>query len=252
MTRPFRIDSSYRPAGDQPEAIAALIEGLSDGLAQQTLLGVTGSGKTFTIANVIEAVHGRRSSWRPTRRSRPSSTARCATSSRENAVEYFVSYYDYYQPEAYVPASDTYIEKDATHQRAHRADAPVRDQGPAGAAGHASSSPPSRRSTAWAIRSDYHDMVLHLERGDEGRSARRILRGWPRCNTSATTSSCTRGTLPGARRGDRHVPRRVGAEALRVELFDDEIESLAYFDPLTGETLRGCARLTVYPASPTT
>ncbi|MCA1853916.1 MAG: DEAD/DEAH box helicase family protein, partial [Beggiatoa sp.] len=114
MTRPFRLDSPYRPAGDQPEAIASLIEGLSDGLAQQALLGVTGSGKTFTIANVIEAVQ------RPTLVLAPNKTLAAQLYGEmkgffpQNAVEYFVSYYDYYQPEAYVPASDTYIEKDAT------------------------------------------------------------------------------------------------------------------------------------------
>ncbi len=126
---PYQLYKPFEPAGDQPEAIAKLVEGLEDGLAFQTLLGVTGSGKTYTMANVIAQT------GRPALVLAPNKTlaAQLYSEFREffphNAVEYFVSYYDYYQPEAYVPSRDLYIEKDSSHQRAHRADAPLGDEG---------------------------------------------------------------------------------------------------------------------------
>ena len=133
MTKQFELVSDYEPAGDQPEAISALIEGLNNGEAFQTLLGVTGSGKTFTMANVIQTVQ------RPTIIMAPNKTlaAQLYSEMRDffpgNAVGYFVSYYDYYQPEAYVPSSDTYIEKGRLGERAYRPDAVIGDQGAAGA-----------------------------------------------------------------------------------------------------------------------
>jgi excinuclease ABC subunit B len=126
---PYQLFKPFEPAGDQPEAIAGLVEGLKDGLAFQTLLGVTGSGKTYTMANVIAQTGGRRWCSRPTRRSRRSSIRSSASSFPHNSVEYFVSYYDYYQPEAYVPSARSLHREGQLDQRAHRADAAVRDQG---------------------------------------------------------------------------------------------------------------------------
>jgi excinuclease ABC subunit B len=245
--RPFQLQSDYQPAGDQPQAIARLIEGLQNGLAHQTLLGVTGSGKTFTIANVIQSVQ------RPTIVMAHNKTlaAQLYGEFKEffpnNAVEYFVSYYDYYQPEAYVPSSDTFIEKDAsinehieqmrlsaTKALLERKDAII-------------------VATVSAIYglgdpNAYLSMVLHLSRGDR-LEQRKLLRRLTDMQYTRNELDLTQGTY--RVRGDviDIFPAESEREAVRVELFDDDIEALSYFDPLTGEVLRKVPRLTVYPSS---
>jgi len=247
MSRPFRIQASYAPAGDQGDAIRGLVDGLEAGLARQTLLGVTGSGKTYTVANVIDRVQ------RPTLVLAPNKTlaAQLYGEMREffprNAVEYFVSYYDYYQPEAYVPSTDTYIEKDATineHIEQMRLSA--------------TKALLERRdaiivATVSAIYGlgdpgTFHAMVLHLRRG-EFIDQRDILHRLAELQYTRNDTELHRGTY--RVRGDviDIYPAESEREAVRVELFDDEIESLAYFDPLTGEVLGQVPRLTIYPTS---
>ncbi len=245
VDRGFELISQFAPAGDQPEAIARLVRGLADGEAGMTLLGVTGSGKTFTIANVVQAVQ------RPTLVLAPNKTlaAQLYGEFKEffprNAVEYFVSYYDYYQPEAYVPSSDTYIEKDASineHVEQMRMSA--------------TKALLERRdvvivatvSSIYGLGDPrmYLQMVLHLTRGDRV-DQRAILRRLAEIQYKRNDLDLGRGTF--RVRGDviDIFPAESDAEALRVELFDDEVESLALFDPLTGEVLRRVARYTVYP-----
>ncbi len=237
--------SDYAPAGDQVAAIPALAEGLNDGLARQILLGVTGSGKTFTMASVIEDLQ------RPAIVLAPNKTlaAQLYGEMREffpnNAVEYFVSYYDYYQPEAYVPSSDTYIEKDAsinqhieqmrlsaTKALIERNDAII----------------VATVSAIYGLGDPeaYFSMVLHLVRGDRT-DQRTVLRRLAELQYTRNEMELAQGTY--RVRGDviDIFPAESEREAVRVELFDDEIESLAYFDPLTGEVLRRVARLTVFP-----
>jgi excinuclease ABC subunit B len=245
--RPFQLHSSYQPAGDQPQAIARLLDGLQNGLSHQTLLGVTGSGKTFAVANVIQQVQ------RPTIVMAHNKTlaAQLYGEFKEffphNAVEYFVSYYDYYQPEAYVPSSDTFIEKDAsvnehieqmrlsaTKALLERKDAII-------------------VATVSAIYglgdpNAYLSMVLHLSRGDR-LEQRKLLRRLADMQYTRNEYDLTQGTY--RVRGDviDIFPAESEREAVRVELFDDDIEALSYFDPLTGEVLRKVPRLTVYPSS---
>jgi len=245
MSENFEIISGYKPAGDQPEAIRQLVAGLESGLANQTLLGVTGSGKTFTIANVIQRVQ------RPTLVIAPNKTlaAQLYGEMREffphNAVEYFVSYYDYYQPEAYVPASDTYIEKDAS----------INDQ--IEQMRLSATKALLERPDAIIIASvsciyglgdpqSYLSMILHLVRGDRV-DQRAILRRLAELQYTRNDVELHRGTY--RVRGDviDIFPAESDREAVRVELFDEEIESLSYFDPLTGEILRRAPRLTIYP-----
>jgi len=245
--RPFRLRADYQPAGDQPEAIAQLIEGLESGLAQQTLLGVTGSGKTYTIANVIDRLQ------RPTLVMAHNKTlaAQLYGEFREyfpdNSVEYFVSYYDYYQPEAYVPSSDTYIEKDAS-VNAHIEQ--MRLSATKALLERRDSIIVATVSSIYGLGDPqaYFSMVLHLVRG-ERMDQRKLLR-------RLTDMQYTRNELDlsaGAYRVRGDVidifPAESGREAVRVELFDDEIEALSWFDPLTGEVLRKVPRLTVYPSS---
>jgi len=245
--RPFRLRADYRPAGDQPEAIARLVAGLKDGLAHQTLLGVTGSGKTFSIANVIERLQ------RPTLVMAHNKTlaAQLYGEFREffpgSAVEYFVSYYDYYQPEAYVPSSDTYIEKDAsinahieqmrlsaTKALLERPDAII----------------VATVSSIYGLGDPeaYLSMVLHLDRGDR-LDQRKVLRRLADMQYTRNDLDLSQGTY--RVRGDviDIFPAESEREALRVELFDDEIESLSLLDPLTGELLRKLPRYTVYPST---
>ncbi len=243
--RPLQLESSYEAAGDQPEAIAKLIEGLGDGLASQTLLGVTGSGKTFTMGNVISALQ------RPTLILAHNKTlaAQLYGEMREffphNAVEYFVSYYDYYQPEAYVPSSDTYIEKDASinnHIEQMRLSA--------------TKALLERRdviivATVSAIYGlgdpeAYHAMVLHLVRGARI-NQRDMLRRLAELQYTRNPLDLARGTY--RVRGDviDIFPAESEQEAIRVELFDDEIEQISIFDPLTGAVLRSVPRATIYP-----
>ena len=247
MSTKFVIKSDFEPAGDQPAAIAGLIEGIEAGLAHQTLLGVTGSGKTFTIANVIAHVQ------RPTLVMVHNKTlaAQLYGEFKEffpnNAVEYFVSYYDYYQPEAYVPSSNTFIEKDAsinehieqmrlsaTKALLERKDAIV-------------------VATVSAIYGlgdpeSYMKMLLHLVRGDKI-DQRAILRRLAELQYTRNDVDFYRANY--RVRGDviDIYPADSDCEALRVELFDDEIEKLSIFDPLTGEVLRKVPRFTVYPKS---
>ncbi|HEX7037788.1 MAG TPA: excinuclease ABC subunit UvrB [Pseudomonadales bacterium] len=242
---PFRVKANYAPAGDQPAAIAALVEGLEAGLSHQTLLGVTGSGKTFTIAKVIEAVQ------RPTLVLAHNKTlaAQLYGEFREffpgNAVEYFVSYYDYYQPEAYVPSSDTYIEKDASIN-AHIEQMRL----------SATKALLERRDTIIVASvsaiyglgdpQSYLRMVLHLDRGDKV-NQRYILTRLAELQYTRNDMVFQRGTY--RVRGDvvDIFPAESEKEAVRVELFDDEIENLSLFDPLTGEIINRVPRYTVFP-----
>ncbi len=247
VPRAFQLQSGYQPAGDQPEAIARLIEGIQNGLAHQTLLGVTGSGKTFTIANVIQQVQ------RPTLVMAHNKTlaAQLYGEFKEffpnNSVEYFVSYYDYYQPEAYVPSSDTFIEKDAsinehieqmrlsaTKALLERPDAII----------------VATVSAIYGLGDPkaYLSMVLHLVRG-ERIDQRKLLRRLTDMQYTRNELDLTQGTY--RVRGDviDVFPAESEREAVRIELFDDDIETLSYFDPLTGEVLRKVPRLTIYPSS---
>ena len=245
--KPFVLHSNFKPAGDQPEAIAKLVEGMKAGLAHQTLLGVTGSGKTFTIANVIEHEQ------RPTLVLAPNKTLAAQLYGEfrdffpQNAVEYFVSYYDYYQPEAYVPSSDTYIEKDASvneHIEQMRLSATK-----------ALLERPDTIivATVSAIYglgdpTQYLSMVLHLSRG-EIINQRSILRRLAEMQYSRNDMELRRGTY--RVRGDiiDIFPGDEEARAIRIELFDEEVESLCVLDPLTGEILRKLQRITIYPKS---
>jgi len=243
----FQLKADYQPAGDQPQAIARLIDGIESGLASQTLLGVTGSGKTFTIANVIQKVQ------RPTLVIAHNKTlaAQLYGEFREffphNAVEYFVSYYDYYQPEAYVPSSDTYIEKDssvnehieqmrlsATKALLERKDAII----------------VATVSSIYGLGDPqaYLQMVLHLKRGDK-LDQRALLRRLAEMQYTRNDVDFTQGCY--RVRGDviDIFPAESDRDAIRVELFDDVIESLARFDPLTGEIRSRIPRFTVYPGT---
>lgn len=241
----FKIYSNYQPAGDQPSAIASLIDGLQSGLAKQTLLGVTGSGKTFTIAHVIQAMK------RPTLIMAPNKTLAAQLYGEfkayfpDNAVEYFVSYYDYYQPEAYVPSSDTFIEKDssinehieqmrlsATKALIERKDAII-------------------VATVSAIYGlgdpdSYLRMVLHLSRGEQS-GQRKILKRLAEMQYIRSKLTLERGQF--RVHGDviDIFPADSEKDAIRVELFDDEIENIASFDPLTGEILQRLPRVTIFP-----
>ena len=243
--KPFSVVSDYVPAGDQPSAIAGLVEGLENGLAAQTLLGVTGSGKTFTIAKVIESVQ------RPTIVLAHNKTLAAQLYGEfksffpNNAVEYFVSYYDYYQPEAYVPSSDTFIEKDASinaHVEQMRLSATKalmeRDDVVVVAT----------VSSIYGLGDPkfYLKMVLHLSRG-ERIDQRAILRRLAELQYRRNDIDFDRSSY--RVRGDviDVYPADSDYEAIRIELFDDEIENLTLFDPLTGEVLRRIPRITVYP-----
>jgi excinuclease ABC subunit B len=245
--RPFQLEANYQPAGDQPEAIARLVEGLESGLAHQTLLGVTGSGKTYTAASVIQRVQ------RPTLVMAHNKTlaAQLYGEFKEffphNSVEYFVSYYDYYQPEAYVPSSDTYIEKDASvneHIEQMRLSATK------ALLERPDSIIVATVSAIYGLGDPqaYLSMVLHLVRGDR-LDQRKLLRRLADMQYTRNELDLTQGTY--RVRGDviDIFPAESEREAVRVELYDDEIESLGFFDPLTGEVLRKVPRLTVYPSS---
>ena len=241
----FTLRGRFEPAGDQPEAIRKLIEGLHDGLLHQTLLGVTGSGKTFTIANVVSREQ------RPTLILAPNKTLAAQLYGEmkeffpDNSVEYFVSYYDYYQPEAYVPSSDTYIQKDASlneHIEQMRLSA--------------TKALIERRDTIIVATvssiyglgepASYFSMVLHLVRGDMI-SQRTLLRRLAELQYTRNDTELRRATYRVRGEVVDIYPAESEREALRVELFDDEIERLSLFDPLTGEILARIARYTVYP-----
>jgi excinuclease ABC subunit B len=245
VEKQFRIHSPFQPAGDQPAAINQLIEGLNDGEVHQTLLGVTGSGKTFTIANVINQVQ------RPAMIMAPNKTLAAQLYGEmkeffpENSVEYFVSYYDYYQPEAYVPASDTYIDKDASlneHIEQMRLSA--------------TKALIERRDTIVVATvsaiyglgepESYFKMVLHLVKGDLI-TQRDIVRRLAEMQYTRNDIELRRATYRVRGEVIDIYPAESEQEALRVELSDDEVERLSLFDPLTGETVSRIARYTVYP-----
>jgi excinuclease ABC subunit B len=243
----FELFSDYLPAGDQPQAIEKLVDGLSSGLAHQTLLGVTGSGKTFTIANVIQKVQ------RPTLVLAHNKTLAAQLYGEfkeffpKNAVEYFVSYYDYYQPEAYVPASDTFIEKDASineHIEQMRLSATK------ALLERPDSIIVATVSAIYGLGDPqaYLSMVLHMSRGDT-LEQRKLLRRLADMQYTRNELDLHQGTY--RVRGDviDIFPAESEREAVRVELFDDRVEALSLFDPLTGEVLRKVPRLTVYPST---
>jgi excinuclease ABC subunit B len=245
--RPFKVHAPFVPAGDQPQAIEALVGGLAAGLAHQTLLGVTGSGKTFTIAKVIERLQ------RPTIVLAPNKTlaAQLYGEFREffpdNAVEYFVSYYDYYQPEAYVPSSDTYIEKDSSineHIEQMRLSATK------ALLEYSDTIIVATVSSIYGLGDPqaFHGMVLHLRRGDTI-DQRQILRRLAEIQYTRNEIELHRGTYRVRGEVIDVYPAESDQEAVRIELFDDEVENLSFFDPLTGEVLRKVPRLTVYPKS---
>ncbi len=243
----FKLKADWAPSGDQPQAIDKLVENLNDGLAHQTLLGVTGSGKTYTIANVIQRTQ------RPTMILAPNKTLAGQLYGEfkeffpDNAVEYFVSYYDYYQPEAYVPSSDTFIEKDsainehieqmrlsATKALMERKDAII----------------VASVSAIYGLGNPeaYFNMVLHLVKGDK-LGQREIIRRLTEMQYTRNDVALARGTY--RVRGeiiDIH-PAESDEEAVRVELFDDEVDGISYFDPLTGEVRRRVPRATIYAKS---
>jgi len=243
--KPLNVESKYKPAGDQPKAIKGLVEGLENGLAAQTLLGVTGSGKTFSIANVIQQVQ------RPTIVLAHNKTLAAQLYGEfksffpNNAVEYFVSYYDYYQPEAYVPSSDTFIEKDAsvnshieqmrlsaTKSLMERQDVIV----------------VATVSSIYGLGdpSSYLKMVLHISRGEQI-DQRDVLRRLAELQYKRNEIDFDRASY--RVRGDviDVYPADSDYEAVRIQLFDDEVEDICLFDPLTGEVLRTVPRFTIYP-----
>ncbi|OGS93565.1 MAG: excinuclease ABC subunit B [Gallionellales bacterium GWA2_59_43] len=244
---PYQLHQPFPPAGDQPTAIAQLVEGIEDGLSYQTLLGVTGSGKTYTMANVIART------GRPAIIMAPNKTLAAQLYSEmreffpENAVEYFVSYYDYYQPEAYVPSRDVFIEKDssvneqieqmrlsATKALLERPDAVI----------------VATVSAIYGIGDpvDYHGMILHL-RHNERMPQRDVIKRLTEMQYERNDMDFTRGTF--RVRGDviDIFPAESSEHALRLSLFDDEVEQLSLFDPLTGHILQKVPRYTVYPSS---
>jgi len=244
---PFRLHQPFLPAGDQPEAIRLLTEGISDGLSFQTLLGVTGSGKTYTMANVIARL------GRPALVLAPNKTLAAQLYSEfreffpENAVEYFVSYYDYYQPEAYVPSRDLFIEKDSainehieqmrlstTKSLLERRDVVI----------------VCTVSAIYGIGDpvDYHSMILHLRQGEK-MGQREIIQRLTEMQYERNEVDFRRGVY--RVRGDviDVFPAENAENAIRIALFDDDIETLTLFDPLTGQTKRKLNRFTVFPSS---
>ena len=243
--RSFELIADFKPAGDQPAAIAALVDGLANGIARQTLLGVTGSGKTFTMAGVIHELQ------RPALILAHNKTlaAQLYGEMREffpnNAVEYFVSYYDYYQPEAYIPSSDTYIEKDASinehiEQMRLSATKAILERRDAIIV--------ATVSAIYGLGDPelYHGMVLHVVRG-EPINQRALLRRLAELQYTRNPIDLARGTF--RVRGDTIdvFPAESERDAIRIALFDDEVESISYFDPLTGEILRTAPRVTIFP-----
>ncbi len=246
MSKTFKLCSDYKPAGDQPTAIAQLIDGLESGLAHQTLLGVTGSGKTFTMANVIAELN------RPTMILAPNKTLAAQLYGEmreffpENAVEYFVSYYDYYQPEAYVPASDTFIEKDASindHVEQMRLSA--------------TKALMERRDVVIVASvsaiyglgdpDSYLKMMLHVRRGDV-LNQRDMLRRLAELQYTRNDIAFDRGSFRVRGEVIDIFPAESERDAIRIELFDDEVECISSFDPLTGALVtRDMPRCTITP-----
>ncbi|MER0204611.1 MAG: excinuclease ABC subunit UvrB [Nitrosomonas sp.] len=244
---PYKLHQAFAPAGDQPVAIAQLVEGINDGLAYQTLLGVTGSGKTYTIANMIARLGRPAIVIAPNKTLAAQLYAEMREFFPENAIEYFVSYYDYYQPEAYVPARDLFIEKDssinehieqmrlsATKSMLERDDAII----------------VATVSCIYGIGDpvDYHGMILHLRSGEKI-SQRDIIKRLTEMQYDRNELEFKRGVF--RVRGDvvDVFPAESSEAALRVSLFDDEVDSMSLFDPLTGRMLQKLSRFTVYPSS---
>ncbi|MCC7092147.1 MAG: excinuclease ABC subunit UvrB [Nitrosomonas sp.] len=244
---PFKLHQAFEPAGDQPVAIAQLIEGIDDGLAFQTLLGVTGSGKTYTIANMVARTGRPAILLAPNKTLAAQLYAEMREFFPENAVEYFVSYYDYYQPEAYVPSRDLFIEKDssinehieqmrlsATKSLLERDDAII----------------VATVSCIYGIGDpvDYHGMILHLRQG-ENTTQRDIIKRLTEMQYDRNELEFKRGVF--RVRGDvvDVFPAESSEAAVRVSLFDDQVDSMALFDPLTGRVLQKLSRYTVYPSS---
>ena len=245
--RLFQLHSKFAPSGDQPAAIETLIEGLNDGLAHQILLGVTGSGKTFTIANVIEQVQ------RPTIVMAHNKTLAAQLYGEmkqffpNNSVEYFVSYYDYYQPEAYVPTTDTFIEKDASineHIEQMRLSATK------ALLEREDSIIVATVSAIYGLGDpeSYLSMVLLLSRG-EIINRKAVLRRLAELQYTRNDTELRRGTFRVRGEIIDIFPADSEREAIRVELFDEEIEGISRFDPLTGEVLHKLPRVTIYPKS---
>lgn len=244
-TKPFILHSDFRPSGDQPQAIEKLAENLTDGLAHQTLLGVTGSGKTFTIANVIAQLNRPAMLLAPNKTLAAQLYAEMKTFFPENAVEYFVSYYDYYQPEAYVPSSDTFIEKDAS----------INDQIEQMRLSATKSFLERRDTIVVASVSaiyglgdpdSYLQMMLHLQQGaiiDQ----RQILAKLAELQYTRNDQAFQRGTFRVRGEIIDIFPAESDDRAVRIELFDDEIERLSLFDPLTGSSFGAVPRFTIYP-----
>jgi len=245
VVRKFKLKSAFSPKGDQPQAIQALLDGINAGAKYQTLLGVTGSGKTFTLANVIEKTQ------KPSLIMAPNKTlaAQLYSEMKEffpnNAVEYFVSYYDYYQPEAYVPASDTYIEKDAsineqieqmrlsaTKALLERRDVIII----------------ASVSAIYGLGDpeSYMKMLLHLTVGEVTKQ-REILSRLSEMQYNRNDVTLTRGHFRVKGEIIDIFPADSEERALRVEMFDDEVEALSWFDPLTGEKIKALQRITIYP-----
>lgn len=244
---PYKLHQAFEPAGDQPMAIEQLIEGIHDGLAFQTLLGVTGSGKTYTIANMIARLGRPAIVMAPNKTLAAQLYAEMREFFPENAIEYFVSYYDYYQPEAYVPARDLFIEKDssindhieqmrlsATKSLLERDDTII----------------VATVSCIYGIGDpvDYHGMILHLRNGEKF-AQRDIIKRLTEMQYDRNELEFKRGVF--RVRGDvvDIFPAENSEAAIRVTLFDDEVDSLALFDPLTGRILQKLLRYTVYPSS---
>ena len=244
---PFRLHMTFEPAGDQPQAIEKLTQGLNDGLAYQTLLGVTGSGKTFTMANIIARMGVPAIIMAPNKTLAAQLYSEIREFFPENAMEYFVSYYDYYQPEAYVPSKDLFIEKDssinehieqmrlsATKSLMERKDTII----------------VATVSAIYGIGDpvDYHGMILHLKE-NEKISQREAIKRLTEMQYERNDIEFKRGVF--RVRGDvlDIFPAENAENAVRVTLFDDEVESIQLFDPLTGHILQRVARFTVYPSS---
>ncbi len=247
MTASFELKSPFEPAGDQPLAIREMVEGLQHGLARQILLGVTGSGKTFSMAHVIQTVQRPALILAHNKTLAAQLYGEMKSFFPNNSVEYFVSYYDYYQPEAYVPSSDTFIEKDAsinehieqmrlsaTKALLERPDAII----------------VATVSSIYGLGDPeaYLSMVLHLVKGDRI-NQRQLLRRLAELQYTRNEVDLQRATYRVRGEIIDIYPAESDSEAVRIEMFDDEIETLAWFDPLTGEILRRVARLTVYPKS---
>ncbi len=244
---PYKLNQAFQPAGDQPEAIRQLVDGVQSGLSFQTLLGVTGSGKTFTIANMLAQLGRPAIIMAPNKTLAAQLYAEMREFFPENAVEYFVSYYDYYQPEAYVPSRDLFIEKDssinehieqmrlsATKSLLERDDAIII----------------ASVSCIYGIGDpvDYHGMILHV-REHEKTSQRDIIKRLTEMQYSRNEFEFNRGTFRVRGEMIDVFPAENAETALRISLFDDEVEGMALFDPLTGHISRKVSRYTVYPSS---